>query len=484
MPGRSFESQPLPFLSRQSFYPWLVVGVTCIGGFLGQLDASIVQLALPALKLAVGASVDDVRWVAIAYLLAYAGCLPLFGRVCEIFGRKLLYLLGFALFTVASLLCGLATDLTSLIVFRTLQGIGGSLLGANSIATLIKSTPSDKRGRAMGFLTASQAVGLSAGPVVGGILLDTLGWQWVFWAAVPFGLAAVMVGWLVLPQSTDLADSTDLDWHGALLLMPSLVLGVLVLNQTSVWPLLSPAMILSVVAAVVLLALFLRHERVAASPLVDLSLFGANAFTAGIVGVAMGYALMYGMFFLMSFALIHGLHESARLVGIKLAVIPIAIGLLASFAISLSERWGSRAVGVVGMGLCTAAIVTISGLALHPIGTLISGLSAFAVFGVGLGLFMASNTNATMEAAPASRAGTASALVNLMRALGSCIGISAASSMMSWRMRQLAGPDELDKLYFEGSRLLDGVESSLAVLVLFALIAAAGLLARPRSAIR
>src|SRR5215475_8206447 len=177
-----------------------------------------------------------------------------------------------------------------------------------------------QRGRAMGFLTASQAVGLSAGPVVGGILLDTLGWQWVFWAAVPFGLAALMLGWLVLPQSTDLTGSTDLDWHGALLLMPALVLGVLVLNQTSVWPLLSPAMILSVLAAIVLLALFLRHERVAASPLVDLSLFGANAFTAGIAGVAMGYALMYGMFFLMSFALIHGLHESARLVGIKLAV--------------------------------------------------------------------------------------------------------------------------------------------------------------------
>jgi hypothetical protein len=156
----------------------------------------------------------------------------------------------------------------------------------------------------------------------------------------------------------------------------------------------------------------------------------------------------------MSFALIHGLHESARLVGIKLAVIPIAIGLLAPFAMSLSERWGSRA--------------------------MISGLSAFAVFDIGLGLFMAPNANATIEAAPASRAGTASALVNLMRALGSCLGISAASSMMSWRMQQLAGVDTFDKVYFEGSLLLDAVESSLAVLVVFALIAAGGLLARPR----
>jgi EmrB/QacA subfamily drug resistance transporter len=385
---------------------------------------------------------------------------------------------------VASLLCGLAPDLPSLIVFRTVQGIGGSLLGANSIMTLIKSTPSDKRARAMGLLTASQAVGLSAGPVVGGILLDTLGWQWVFWAAVPFGVAAVVLGWLVLPQSTDLASRTELDWYGALLLMPSLVLSVLFFNQTSVWPLLSPAMIVSAVAAIVLLALFLRHERVVANPLVDLTLFGANAFTVGIVGVALGYALMYGMFFLMSFALIHGLHESARLVGIKLAVIPIAIGLLAPFAMSLSERWGSRAIGVVGMALCTVATITISGLALHPIGTLISGLSAFAVFGIGLGLFMAPNANATIEAAPASRAGTASALVNLMRALGSCLGISAASSMMSWRMQQLAGVDTFDKVYFEGSRLLDAVESSLAVLVVFALIAAGGLLARPRSAVR
>src|SRR5262249_4549139 len=377
---------------------------------------------------------------------ANAACLPLFSRVCEMVGRKFLYLIGFALFAIASLLCGLAPDLDWLIVFRALQGAGGSLLGGNSIAILIKSVPSDMRAHGIGVFTAAQAIGLSAGPVVGGLLLDALGWQWVFWIAVPFGLCAVVLCWLVLPRTTDIAGGQALDWQGAILLMPTLLLTFLVLNQISAWPLLSPAMVLCVAAAILLLVLFVRHERRVANPLVDLALFGANTFTTGAVGIALGYALLYGVFFLMSFALIHGLHENVRLVGMRLAVIPIAIGLFAPLGISLSERWGPRSVRVIGMGLCTVALATMAGLAFHPIGKLVPGLSGLAVFGLGLGLFIGPNSNATIQAAPATHSGTASSMVNFMRLLGGCIGVSIVSSVMSWRMRQLAG---FDRIYFE-----------------------------------
>ena len=138
------------------------------------------------------------RWVAIAYLLAlYASFLPVFARLCEMFGRKLLYLAGFALFGAASLMCGLAQDLPTLIAFRALQGIGGSLLGANSIAILVKSVPSDQRAHAIGCFTAAQAIGVSAGPVVGGLLLASLGWQWVFWVvgAVLGSRPSCWAGW-------------------------------------------------------------------------------------------------------------------------------------------------------------------------------------------------------------------------------------------------------------------------------------------------
>jgi EmrB/QacA subfamily drug resistance transporter len=477
------EPPPLAFFARRSFHPWLVVSITCISAFIGQLDGSIVQLALPALKAAFGTSIDDVRWVAIAYLLAFAASLPVFGAVCEIYGRKLTYLAGFALFSLASLLCGLTNDIGWLIALRAVQGVGGGLLGANSIAVLLKSVPANRRARAMGLLTAAQAIGVSIGPVVGGLLLDALSWRWIFWATVPFGIAATLLGWLVLPRSGDPVGDKRFDWYGAMLLVPSLVLAVLALNQVSVWPLGSPAMILCLAAAAVLFVLFVRQQKATRWPLIDLALFGRTAFTTGIIRVALGYALLYGMLFLMSFALMHGLHNSAQLAGLKLAVIPVALGVIAPLGVAFSVRFTSRRVGVISMILCTAAIAALAAIAFSPKGTLITGLSAFAVFGMGLGLFMAPNSTATIGAAPPDQSGTAGALVNLFRVIGSCLGVSAASSMMSWRMQVLAGPDDFDKVYFEGSRLLDAVESSLVMLSVFALIVVvtAAINARARS---
>jgi EmrB/QacA subfamily drug resistance transporter len=470
---RGVEPPPAALIARLSFYPWVAVAVTCIGTFIAQLDASIVQLALPALKSAFDVSVNEVRWVAVAYLLAYAAFLPVFGRVCEMYGRKLLFLMGFAVFAVASLLCGFASNLVWLVVFRTLQG-----MGANSVAILIKSVDPQRRGRAIGVYTAVQAVAISAGPVVGGLLLQALDWEWVFWATVPFGAAGVLLGWLVLPRTADLVGDKTFDWYGALLLMPSLVLAILALNQVSVWPLASPEMILCIVAAIVFMVLFVRQERAAARPLVDLVLFRNKAFTVGVIGIVLGYALLFGMFFLMSFALIHGFHNSVRLTGFKMAVIPIAIGLVAPLGIILVERWGSRAIRATGMALCVAALLVLSAIALHPIGSLISGLSAFALFGVGLGLFIAPNNDATLKAAPASHSGTASAMLSLLRVLGACIGVSSASSMMSWRIEAMTGSAGRN-IFLAGHPLIEAVESSLAFLVVFALIALCLSLVRP-----
>jgi MFS family permease len=159
------EPAPAQFLIRRSSYPWLVVGTTCVAAFIGQVDASIVQLALPTLERAFDARLASVSWVAVAYILAYASILPVFARLAEIAGRKLMYLLGFALFGAASLLCGLALNLPLLIAFRALQGISGALLGANSIVILVAAAGPERRGRAMGVFASAQAVGIRLAPV-------------------------------------------------------------------------------------------------------------------------------------------------------------------------------------------------------------------------------------------------------------------------------------------------------------------------------
>lgn len=465
------------FLKRLPYYDWLIVGVCCVSGFLGQLDATIVQLALPAFTETFAAPVHDIRWVAIAYLLAYAAMLPVFSQISEILGRKVLYLLRFAIFAVGSALCGAAHDLTWLIVFRILQGMGGGLLGANSIAILVSSIDQSRRSQAIGLFTTAQAIGVSAGPAAGGVLLETLGWSWIFWFAVPFALAAMALGWFVLPPTRKRASDPRFDGLGALLLAPCLVLAILVLNQIAIWSVTSAPTLLSIGGTVVLFALFIWRERRAPSPLIDLKLFGHGAFVAGMLGIVLAYALLYGMFFLMSFALMHGFHNSALLAGFKLAIIPAAIGLIAPLGTAIGKRRGARLACVAGMALSAAALVALTAIAVHPIGSLVTGLTAFAVFGMGLGFFIAPNNNATLDAAPADRAGQAAALLNLLRVFGSCIGVSAASSMMLWRVHER-------DVFFGGRPLIDAVEASLALLIIFAVLAAIASLVRSPKAHR
>jgi EmrB/QacA subfamily drug resistance transporter len=473
MPVWTLEPPPLRSLENRSFHPWLVVGVTCIGAFIGQLDASIVQLALPTLTQAFDVSVSEVRWVAIAYLLAFAGSLGVFGRVCEMLGRKSLYLAGFFLFTAASLLCGWAEDLNWLILLRALQGIGGGLLGANSITILVKSVPLEKRAQAIGLFTTAQAIGVSTGPIVGGLLLDALGWRWVFWVAVPFGFFAFLFGWLVLPRTADRVTGRCYDWYGALLLLPSLVLAIVVLNQVSVWSLTSPAMVLCVAGSITFLLLFVQREKRADWPLVDLALFRSPGFASGISGVVLGYALLYGMLFLVSFVFVKGLDNSGSVAGIKLSVIPIALGLIAPLGITYSERFTTRRVGAAGMSVCIVAITFLAVIAFELDRPVIR-LIALATFGVGLGLFMAPNSHATIAAAPASHAATAGALVNLARIMGSCIGVSAASSMLAWHLPHHLGAKVM------GAAFIDAVQASLLMLAAFAFLAASTSLAFPR----
>jgi MFS family permease len=195
------ERPPLPFLARSPNYRWAVVGTVCVGAFLGQLDASIAGLILPTLEEKLGASVAAVEWVAISYLLTLAALVVPFGRLADLVGRKMLYTLGFLVFIVGSALCGAAADLPSLIAFRILQAVGAALLQANSVAIITAAVDRRSLGKAIGIQGAAQAIGLAVGPSVGGLLIVQLGWQWVFYIAVPFGLLGMLLGWFVLPQT-------------------------------------------------------------------------------------------------------------------------------------------------------------------------------------------------------------------------------------------------------------------------------------------
>lgn len=473
------EPPPLPWVTRLSSYPWLIVGTTCIGAFIGQLDASIVQLTLPTLEREFSTGLGAVSWVAIAYMLAFTASLPIFARLSEVFGRKLLYLVGYAVFGLASALCGMAANLELLIFFRVVQGIGGAMLGANSITILVKAAGSNRRGTAMGMFAAAQAIGISAGPVVGGLLLAMLGWRSVFWVSVPFGLLGVIIGWLILPRTAGPVSDKRFDWWGALLLTPALTSIVIILSEFHSWGLQSTPLRLAILAAILLLPLFVWHEFRAPSPLIDLHLFRVPAFSGGVIAVNLSYALLYSSFFLLSFALIRGFHEPPITAGLKLAMIPIALGLTAPISGAICERLGVRVITTAGMACCLCAIFLLSLVLRDVLDHGLAMMAALALFGLGLGVFIAPNNSATIGAAPSQHSGEAGGLLNLMRVLGCALGIAAASTMLSWRLENLSGTHD-QTLGTPTQALLSAANQVLLLLTAFALVAGAAALLRSR----
>jgi EmrB/QacA subfamily drug resistance transporter len=467
------EPPPVALFTRWPSYPWLIVGVTCIGAFMGQVDASIVQLALPTLGRVFDCTLESVSWVALAYLLGVAAFLPIFGQLCQMFGRKLLYIIGFVVFTGASALCGFAPDLATLIAFRFLQGFGGAMLGANSMALVVTSTDKSLRARALGVYAAAQAVGISAGPVIGGLLLGTWGWPWVFWINVPFGLLAVVFGWLVLPITAQQNRNQTFDWRGGFLLAPALAFAVLALNQVSAWGPTSPALLGSVGAAIVLIFLFLRQEHGARSPLIDLALLDEPAFLTGSLACALSYAMLYGMFFLASFALVRGYEENAIAAGLKLAIIPISLGVVAPFAGGLADRMGTRLLSVAGMAICFVALLALTAIVMQPVANLWIGALGLAAFGAGLGLFIAPNNHATINSAPSNLSGVAGSLLNLTRILGTVAGVASASAVLSWRLQVARASPERRLAAFAPHHFVEAVAGGLIMLAVFAAIAGA-----------
>ena len=471
---RGHEPPPAPSLARLPYYRWLVVGAVCIGAFMGQVDSSIAQLVLPRLEYEFGARLGVVSWVAVAYLVTMAGFLPIFGHLADLVGRKLLYTGGFLLFVLGSGLCGFAPNLPILIGFRVIQAVGAALLASNSVAIVVTAAGPEQRGRALGIQAAAQAVGLSVGPMIGGLLLATLGWRWVFWINVPFGLAASVIGWLVIPPTLGLAEEDKrFDWKGAFLLLPALGAFIALISEGHAWGIMSPAFLGGILVTVIFGFLFVRSERTSAAPLVDFTLFRSSGFTVGNAAGLMSYAMLFGLFFLMPFVLVRSYHDNVFVAGLRLAIVPVAIGLVAPVSGALSDRLGTHLLTVLGMLVCGAGLILLYFATNGSAAGLPAVMLAFAIFGAGQGLFASPNNNSIMAAAPAHVTGGAGGLMNVVRSIGMSIGIAAASALLSWRLEALTGRPA-NTLTAAPGILLDASHS--AILLLFGFAAAAGLI--------
>ncbi|PSL56530.1 putative MFS family arabinose efflux permease [Saccharothrix carnea] len=357
--------------------PWLAVATVCLGAFLGQFDASVVTLALPALR-------DDFdtspEWVSLAYLLTLAAFVAPIGRWSDRRGRKLVYLYGFVVFTGASVACALARDLDVLIAFRVVQALGAAMLQANSVALVVAAVPRDRARRALGVQATAQALGLALGPTVGGLLVEAFGWQWVFLVNVPVGVVALVAGHFLLPRTHE-RGAGRVDGLAVVLLATATTALLLVLSGASPF--------------LLLLALPAGAGYVWREPLV-------RRVKGGLLGASGGYLVLFGPLVLVPFTSDLG---------------PFATGLLltalpAGFALGAALPWQ---VPRTGAALSTVACGVLA-WQVHPV--------ALVALGLGLGLFTPANNAAVLGALPRGDAGSGGGLVNLARALGTALGVA------------------------------------------------------------
>jgi EmrB/QacA subfamily drug resistance transporter len=474
------ERPPLRRLAAVPQYRWLVIGTVCVGAFLGQLDASIAGLVLPTLEEVFHAPVANVEWVAISYLLTLAALVVAFGRLADMVGRKMLYTFGFLVFIAGSALCGFAPSLAWLIGFRVLQAVGAAMLQANSVAIIAAAARPRELGKAIGIQGAAQAVGLSVGPSVGGLLIAHAGWQWVFLIAVPFGLLGAAMGWLVLPQ-THPTDATGerrrerFDWLGAGLFGPAIAAALVALTYANTWGWTSARLVATTGVAAVLLATFLVVEARAEQPLVDFALFRRRLFSAGISAGLLSYAVLFGALFLIPFYLERIRGHAPDETGLLLSPVPLALGILAPIAGIITDRVGSRLPTVAGMAIAAVALLVLAALPRAPEPLLLFDL---ALLGVGLGLFTPPNNSAVMGSAPTHRLGVAGGILNMTRSLGTSLGVAATGAVLAVRLAARMGAHVERTTDVPPALLLPAFRETLLFLAVLSAAAAAISLAR------
>ena len=327
---------------------WYALGTVCVGAFMGQLDASIVTLALPRLGRELHASVGAVEWVALTYLLVLVATVATVGRFADAVGRKLLYVYGFGVFTVGSVLCGLAPTLAVLIAARALQAVGAAMLQANSVALITEAMPPRLLARGLGVQGTAQALGLALGPVVGGALLALGGWRLIFLVNLPAGAIGLILGWFVLPRSRSRRALVQSDCLGPVLLAIAAVGPLLYLSLAGHEGYGDPPLLAALAGGVAAAVGFARHERRAPEPLIDLSILRRRALSVGLSSGLVSYLVLFGALFVIPYYL-SAQHLGAALIGLELAVLPMAIGIAAPIAGRLLDHTGARPLTAGGL---------------------------------------------------------------------------------------------------------------------------------------
>jgi DHA2 family multidrug resistance protein len=409
--------------------PWIVLATVMVGTLLIGLDRTVVNLGLPGMIADFKITVSDAGWIATAYIISNAVFVPVFGKLGDKLGNRIIYLWSFVGFIIISVVAGLAWDLPSMVFFRAIQGLVGAAIYPTAMA-LIARTFEDPNARtqALGIWSASFAVSAVLGPLIGGPLIDILSWRWLFYINLPIGILGVFMTLSFLPHDKPVDREPGFDYWGAVTLGLALSALVLVLDKGSDWGWLSGASVFAYAVAAVFSILFYLVEKREKDPLVDLKLFTNPIFANILLLSFLSFGAMMGTMFLVPVFAQTYLGFDATQTGLLFIPMALTMFIAAPLGGRLSRVVPLRYLVGAGMAISAFGIYLFSGIDVKT--TVTDLILPFVVFAAGLGLGMAPMTAAATNSVPTKEVGMSSAVLNLARNIAGAVGIAFFGTLL------------------------------------------------------
>ncbi|WP_340394143.1 MFS transporter [Paenibacillus sp. FSL E2-0177] len=415
---------------------WMILIVLNIFTFMSTLDGSIVNIALPELSKQLKLPMAQIEWVTTGYLMAICAAILFFGKLGDIVGKIRIFKIGTIVFVIGSMLCGLSVSLPALIASRVIQALGASMTMANSQGIVTDIFPATERGKALGFIGTFVSLGSIAGPSLGGIMVSTLGWEYIFWVNVPIGLIAIFFGWKVLPKDLTRVKSS-IDVPGSLLFavfIITLFAGLLLGQQLGYG---NSLIVASIIVAVVSFVAFIWMELRRKEPLLQLSLFKNPLFSLSILCGFLVFTANFCFNIIAPFYAQNMLNLSPFYAGFLLMLLPICMVVVAPMSGALSDKIGSEFLTFAGL---VVMVIAQFGLAQLHVGSSVVLVGVWiAMLGIGSGLFQSPNNSLVMSKVPRTQLGSAGSVNSLVRNVGMVVGITIATTILFQVMSSKAG---------------------------------------------
>ena len=408
----------------------LILMNVCVGQFIVGLDQRALLVALPTLSHIFNTSLTTIQWVLLIYDLLLIGTVITVGRLGDLFGRRRFYAAGFLVFVLSSALCGAAQSASQIILFRGLQAVGGAMISANGRAVASIALPANQRGKAMGIASMAFHIGFLTGPTLGGFLIDTVGWRWIFYLNLPVGIWGAYLAWKLLEESKEDVEGISVDFPGAILLMMTCSLFIYAMNQLPHVGWRDPTVLKMMSLFLVSLVLFVFVELRARTPILSFSLFRNRLFTASILSLFFITSTQSAISFLMPFYLQNILHFSPAQMGWILIAGSVVIVMVAPIAGWMSDRLGSRLLCTVGSALIVIAQFFIASLGLDS--SIPRIILPLMLSGLGWAIFNSPNQSAILGSVPRDKVGSASGMNTTAARTGGAMGVAVAATLFTY----------------------------------------------------